>query len=191
MDRAWLRYAKSLTYRDPAPFLVRLRELEIQVAESGLSERVKQLRTNALKAMRELREAAIFCYGMGQRIGQTVYLAPGESQDYDFVASWVFGDEQHFAPVQLKEVVPVTTNANASLAAVVASLAKYVDSKHLIVAVHLNQQVHFDPSTLVVPPLSIAELWVFGAVAPDQSAWGLWGSFTATPSGTRFEYPAA
>jgi hypothetical protein len=191
MDRPWLRYAKTLTYRDPGPFLVRLRELEILVAESDLPERLKALRTNELKSMRELREAAIFCYGMGQRIGRTVYLAPGESQDYDFIASWVVGEEQHFAPVQLKEVVPVAINPNASLPSVVSGLVKYVDSKHLTVVVHLNRQAHFDPSQFVVPPLSIAALWIFGAVAPDQSAWGLWGNFTETAVGTRFEYPAA
>jgi hypothetical protein len=171
--------------------LARLRTLDVQVASSDLPEKVKQLRTNELKSMRELREAAIFCYGMGKRIGRTVYLAPGESQDYDCVASWVVGNEQHFAPVQLKEVVPTALNPSASLPAVVASLAKYVDSKHLTVAIHLNQQTHFDPATLVAPPLSIAALWVFAAVTPNQAAWGLWGNFLETPSGTRFEYPAA
>lgn len=191
MNRPWLRYARTLTYRDPGPFLVRLRELEAVVAESGLRERVKSLRTNELKCMRELREAAIFCYGMGKRIGRTVYLAPGESQDYDFIASWFVGDKQHFAPVQLKEVVPVAINPDASLPSVVAGLAKYVDSRHLTVAIHLNQQAHFDPSRLVVPPLNVAALWVLGAVASDQSAWGLWGSFTEIPAGTRFEYPVA
>src|SRR5687768_10028634 len=119
MDRAWLRWAQKLDYRDPAPYLVKLRELEPHVATSDLPDRVKQLRTNELKPWRELREAALFCYGMGKRIGQPVYLAKGESQDYDFVASWVVADEQHFAPVQLKEVVPVKLNAQASLQAVV------------------------------------------------------------------------
>lgn len=191
MDRAWLRYAQTLRYQDPAPFLVNLRRIERDVAACDLPEKIKQLRTNDLKPMRELREAAIFCYGMGQRLGQTVYLARGETQDYDFVASWVVGTQQHLAPVQLKEVVPAELNARSSLQATIASMSKYVDSEQLTVAVHLNRAVHFEPTEVVVPPLRIAALWVFAAITPDQNHWGLWGNFLETPLGTRFEYPAA
>ena len=189
MDRAWQRYAQKLLYQDPAPFLVKLRAIERKVAASDLPERVKQLRTNELKPMRELREAAIFCHGMGQRLGQTVYLARGESQDYDFVASWVVGGHQHLAPVQLKETVPPDLNIHASLQSTVDGLAKYVDSEQLTVAIHLNQQLHFDPADLVVPSLRIAALWVFAAVTPDQSSWGLWGNFMEKPEGFRYAYP--
>lgn len=189
MDRAWLRYAQTLTYCDPRSYLVRLRELEIEIAQSDLPERVKHLRTNELKTMRETREAAIFCHGMGQRIGQTVYFSSNESQDYDFIASWSFNGNRHFVPVQLKEVVPVNVNASATFSDVVASLGKYVDSKNLIVAVHLNQQIHFDPSSFVVPQLRIAALWVFASIAPDQSVWGLWGNLIEEQTGTSFDYP--
>ena len=172
------------------PFLMELRRLEPKVAASNLPQRVKELRTNPLKEWREAREAALFCYGMGQRIGQTVFLARGESQDYDFVASWVVDDTQHFAPVQLKEVVPTSVNPTASVEGTVNSLAKYVDSEDLTVAIHLNQHGHFDPKTVVIPPLHIAALWIFSAIAEDQSEWGLWGDFLEHPEGTRFAYPA-
>jgi hypothetical protein len=183
------RAFQQLEYRDPRPFLVGLRELEPRVATSTLPKKVKNLRTNSLKWSRELREGALFCYGMSQRIGQTVFLSPSEAQDHDFVASWVVSDTQHLAPVQLKEVVPHDLNPSTSVQRVVDALEKYTDSADLTVAIHLNQRAHFDPTTLIIPPLKIAALWVFGAISPDQAQWGLWGNFLETPSGTRFEYP--
>ncbi|MDP3421691.1 MAG: hypothetical protein Q8S10_12305 [Thiobacillus sp.] len=189
MDRIRLRTIQRSEFRDPRPFLVEIRELESRVAGSDLSSKAKQLRTKSLNGWRETREAALFCYGMGQRIGQPVFLSRGESQDYDFIATWVVGETQHFAPVQLKEVVPTDLNATASIESVIRSLTKYVDSTDLTVAIHLNQQVRFDPRMLVVPTLPIAALWVFGSISPDQSEWGLWGNFLEEPEGTRFAYP--
>ena len=186
-DRA--RAFQQLEYRDPKPFLVRLRELEPTVVTSNMAKKVKNLRTNPLKWSRELREGALFCYGMSQRIGQTVFLSPSEAQDHDFVASWVVGDTQHLAPVQLKEVVPHDLNPSASVQTIVDALTKYTDSADLTVAIHLNQRAHFDPSKLVIPSLKIAALWLYGAISADQTQWGLWGNFLETPVGTRFEYP--
>lgn len=176
-------------FRDPRQFLVEIRKLESWIVASELSHKAKSLRTNSLKEWREIREAAIFCYGMGQRIGQPVFLSRGESQDYDFIASWTLGEVQNFAPVQLKEVVPEDVNATASIEKVICSLTKYVDSKDLTVAIHLNQRVRFDARELVVPPLPIAALWVFGSISPDQSEWGLWGNFLEKSEGSRFIYP--
>lgn len=184
-----VRAFQHLEFRDPRPFLVQLREIEARVADSDLPERTKALRTNSLRWSKELREAALFCYGMAQRIGQTVYLAPSEAQDYDFVGSWVVEDTRHFAPVQLKEAVPHDLNVAASVQERVNALSKYVDSEDLTVAIYLNQRVHFDPAKLVIPPLKVAALWVFGAISPDKEQWGLWGNFLETPQGTRFEYP--
>lgn len=189
MSRDRARAFQHLEFRDPRPFLVQLREIEARVANSDLPPKTKALRTNSLKWSKELREAALFCYGMAQRIGQTVYLAPTEAQDYDFVASWVIDDTQHLAPVQLKEVVPPDLNSTASVQERVNALSKYVDSNDLTVAIYLNQRVHFDPAQLVIPQLKIAALWVFGAVSSDKEQWGLWGNFLETPEGTRFEYP--
>lgn len=168
---------------------MRLREIEPVIAKSDLPAKAKNLRTNTLKSSRELREAALFCYGMAQRIGQNVYLAPHEAQDYDFVASWVVDDMQHLATVQLKEVVPQKLNSSASIQETVNALSKYVDSEDLTVAIHLNQGAHFEPSKLIIPSLNIAALWVFGAISEDQTEWGLWGNFLEVPEGVRFAYP--
>ena len=189
MSRVRARGLQHLEFRDPRPFLVRLREIEPKLANSGLSPKAKALRTNELRWSKELREGALFCYGMAQRIGQTVFLAPSEAQDYDFVASWVVGETQHLAPVQLKEVVPEELNAKASVQERVNALSKYVDSEDLTVAIYLNQSVHFDPAKLVVPRLKIAALWVFGAISPDKEKWALWGNFLEEPQGTQFAYP--
>lgn len=189
MDRAWQRFARKLEYRDPVPLLRNLRKFELQIATSNTPERVKNLRTNGLKEFREIREAALFCHGMSQRLGQTVFVGRGESQDYDFVASWFVDGTRRLAPVQIKEVVPANLNPKASVQATIDALTKYVDSEDLIVAIHLNRQTSFDPVQLVVPDLNIAELWIFGALAPDQSIWGLWGNFMGTHTGTSYSYP--
>ncbi len=191
MNRSRLREFQQYNYQEPKQILLALREVKIEAAASNLDSKVKQLRTNKLKECREVREAAIFCYGMMQRINIPIYLSCGESQDYDFIGSWVADNEQNFAPVQLKEVVPATINASSSIENIINSLAaKYVDSEDLTVAIHLNRQIHFDPKTLIIPHLRIAGLWIFGSISPDQSEWGLWGNFLEQPEGSRFTYPA-
>ena len=190
MSRIRLREFQRFEFRDPAQFLAGLRAVEPEISASSLLPHVKHLRTNGLRQWREAREAALFCHGIAQRIGQPIYMSRGESQDYDFVASWTVDETQHFAPVQLKEVVPGYRNPNASVEQIVQSLTKYVDSEDLTVAIHLNRQVHFNPKTLSVPPLRIAALWVFCSISPDQSEWGLWGNFLEQPEGSRFAYPA-
>src|SRR5687767_14702903 len=129
MSKTWLRVAQALEYRDPGPFLIFLRKLELKVVASDLPGRVKQLRTNPLKEWKEAREAALFCHGMGQRISTTICFAKGEAQDYDFVATWDNAGSRHFARVQLKEVVPADINPSASLQRTLLSLSKYTDSE--------------------------------------------------------------
>ncbi len=150
------------------------------------------MRTNELKAHRELRSAARFCVGMSELRGTTVYVGRGESQDYDFVAAWVEGDTSNFARVQLKEVVPPDLNPESSLNALLESLVgKYTDSQQLVLAVHLNRPMHFDPSAVRVPALGLASIWVFGSISPDDSEWALWGNFVSPPViGVRFRLPS-
>lgn len=185
----WLRAVEKLEYKDPASFLVRLRDVERPVALSTTPKKIKNLRTNELKQWREARDAALFCYGMSQRLGYPIYFAKGESQDYDFVASWVIDDVRHYTPVQLKEVVPTDLNPTASLQAVIEDLLIYGDSKDLTVAVRHNQRTYFEPSALKIPQLKIASLWIFAATEANQSQWGLWGDFLEQPNGTCFAYP--
>ena len=191
MSSPWLRAAQKLQFYDPARFLADLRKLEIEVATSQTPDRIRNLRTNELKEARERRQAALFCHGMGKRIGQKVFFAASEDQDYDFIASWIVDDHQHIAPVQLKEVVPQSLNPFASIESVVAALEKYTDSPRLTIAVHLNQFGRFEPSSLQLQHLRVASFWVFTSASSDQSQWNLWGNFTENDAyGTRFNYPA-
>lgn len=185
MSKIRINQFAQLKYHDPRPILVRLREVEIEVSGSNLSPEVKHLRTNALKPDREKREAALFCHGIGQRIGETVYLAWSEAQDHDFITLRTGG----YAPVQLKEVVPTHLNPAASVQNVINGLVKYVDSEELVVAIHLNQRLRFDPSSVHIPELRIRQLWIFFAISEDQSEWGLCGNLLESAEVTIFSYP--
>lgn len=170
--------------------LVDLRRTELTIAASNASFAVKNLRTHDLRPLRELREACLFCHGMTECTGQKFFVAHEEAQDYDAVATWVVGDLQSFAPIQIKEVVPHEVNPTASVREVIAGLEKYVSSEDLTVAIHLNRVVKgFNPSEIIVPPLKIAALWMFGAIAPDQSRWAIWGNFLDELEAAEFAYP--
>lgn len=177
----------QLEYRDPADLLRRFRSIEIQFPRD-LPDPIRHLRTNELKHCREIREAALFCYGMSCRIGQSVYFSPDERADHDFVAMYVSAGVQHFLPVQLKELVPEQLNPAATIDDIVAGLGKY-RSDHLTVAVHLNRVGRFCPPAHRIPALQIAALWFYWATVPDQSEWCLFGDVLGVPQASCFAYP--
>jgi hypothetical protein len=190
------RQFATLKYGDPLGYLVELRNVELQVVASSTPERVRSLRTQGLKPEREMRDAAIFCVGMSERIGFDVLFAPFEDQDFDFVATWTDGQgTTKFCPVQLKEVVPPHLNSGATIQAVVDGLAHYSDSADVTFAIKFNQQGQFDPAALIIPGnLQIGGLWIFGALSPDQSELVLLGDFLGkegAPFGTKFSYPVS
>jgi hypothetical protein len=191
MNNVRLRKFAELKFGDPRGFLRSLREVELPIAVSSTPEKIKTLRTQKLKPEREMRDAAIFCVGMSERIGIEVLFAPVEDQDFDFVATWCDGEgTRAYCPVQLKEVAPQHLNAVATIQAVVDSLARYADSVDVSVAIKINRMGRFDPSELKVPAnLRIGGLWIFAGLSPQQSEFGLWGDFlnrTDAPRGTRF-----
>jgi hypothetical protein len=184
------RSFSRLQYRDPRAVLVDLRRADLTVAASEAPFAIKKLRTRDLRSLRELREACTFCYGMTECTGQRFLVAHAEAQDYDAVATWVVGDLQNFAPIQIKEVVPHEVNPAASVQQVVEALQKYASSEDLTVAIHLNRVVKgFNPADILVLPLKIAALWMFGAIAPDESRWAIWGNFLDELQAGEFSYP--
>ncbi len=194
MENVRLRQFAKLAYGDPRGFLAALRRLEWAVAASPTPERIKTLRTQGLKPEREMRDAAIFCVGMSERIGFDVRFAPVEDQDFDFIATWFDGEGmRNYCPVQLKEVAPPQLNAGATIQAVVDGLARYADSADVTVAIKFNRPSRFDPAELKLPAnLRIGGRWIFAGLSADQSEFGLWGDFlskTNAPLGTRFSYP--
>lgn len=184
-----LRTLSRLNFIDPKPLLVNLRKFEFELSVSDTDTRIRNLRTNKLKPERELREAAIFCYLASQRLGTDVRFAQGENQDYDFVAAWSSQHQKHFTPVQIKELPPETTAPNACLQKIIAGLDQYVCSSELVIAIHLNRAISFDPAALILPSLNVAEIWVFGAISPDQNKWMLCGDLLHSPTITYHDYP--
>lgn len=194
MEKVRLRQFAKLAYGDPRDFLATLRNLEWAVAASPTADPIRTLRTQGLKPEREMRDSAIFCVGISERIGFDVWFAPVEDQDFDFIATWFDGDAtRHYCPVQLKEVAPPHLNAGATIQEVVDSLTRYVDSADVTVAIKINRLGRFDPEELRLPAnLRIGGLWIFASLSADQSEFGLWGDFlgkTDAPQGTRFSYP--
>jgi hypothetical protein len=188
---ASLRGYSKLEYGDPRGFLEALAPFDAAVSASDLPSNLKHLRTNELKASRECRDAAIFCLGMSQVLNTDVRFSPSEAQDYDFVATWEVNEIRHFCPIQLKEFVSSELNSKATIQAVLSSLSKYADSSDITVAIKIGRNVHFEPSDLQVPSgLSIAAIWVYGAITPDQLEWALWGDFTqGSTEGIIFHIP--
>lgn len=195
MNNVRLREFAGLRFGDARDFLRSLREVELLVAASATPERIKTLRTQQLKPEREMRDAAIFCVGMSERIGVDVRFAPVEDQDFDFIATWLDCEGRRYCPVQLKEVVPANLNTSATIQAVVDKLVHYADSADVTVAIKFNRAGQFDPTELKIPAnLRIGGLWIFAGLSADQSEFGLWGDFLSTtdaPHGTRFSYPSA
>ncbi len=189
MDRALLNQLNRQSRIDPEQALIKLRVIQHVLALSDAEQKIKDLRTRGLKREREIRQACLFCYGMSCRIGQKVWVYPVEDSDYDCVASWEVDSTRHFAPIQLKEVVPAHLNHEADLQAIIDGLTKYPVSADLTVAIYVNQNGRFEPSSIKLPNLSIAALWVFGTLAPDQSEWFLCGNFLETPEMISFSYP--
>jgi hypothetical protein len=182
------RAFQHLHYMDPRSVLLGLRRIELSF-DANVPAAVRHLRTRDLKPLREFRAACLFCYGWEQIDGQKIYVAQAESQDYDAVAMYEVPPHRHFAPIQVKEVVPNEVNPAISIQDVVNGLQKYGDSRDLTVVVHLNRVTRFSLSQLVIPPLKIAALWIFGAIGPNQQRWVIWGSFLENVRWGEFEYP--
>ena len=181
---------ETLQYSDPEPELIRLREVEVTIAAHVPDPKVRSLRTHSLSYDRQRREAALFCYGLRSALGTKVYYSFVEKEDYDFVALWRRDDTRVFTPVQLKEFVPEEINPRDSLSRVLAGLAKYVNSKDLVVAIHINREMRLDFEDIVVPDLPVAQIWLFGALRPDQSMWMLFGNLLGQRSYHEFNYPS-
>ena len=171
VPRQWTKYK----YHDPNVVIPKLHELRKLVSESDLPENVKNLRTHSLQPEREAWDAAIFCYLLSCALNLDIRFSRVEESDFDSVFTWLDNGIQKFAPVQMKELVPEYTNANATLENIIDKLRKYVDSSELVVGIKLNRQTSIDFNAVDVSELPVAEVWMFGATAEDQSKWSLFG----------------
>lgn len=195
MDTIRARKFSQFSYGDPRSFLVGLRKVEAALTEYSMPEKVRRMRTNGLKPDREMRDAALFCVGISERFGLQIGMAPVEDEDFDFVATWVADETQHFCTVQLKEVAPEDLNPSSSIENVSQALNKYSNPNDLTVAIRPNRATRFDPSSIHIPKsLALGGLWVFGCISEDQSKWAVWGDFVVAGDGpvaaTIFDYPS-
>jgi hypothetical protein len=189
MNEINLREWEKLDYFNPEFILRELKKIEIKYADAPIGQKVRNLRTNNLKAIREGREAALFCIGISKYMGKKVNFSPTEQSDFDFVVRWLEGDTMNYTPVQLKELVPEHLNPVAELNHLLSKLIKYTDSSRLIVAIHINRTIHLDISALDVPKFKLAGLYTFASVSKDQKNWVLHGDLLGNIQETPFEYP--
>jgi hypothetical protein len=180
-----------MTWVDPKQVLINLRWLETNLSPD-LDERIRRLRTNNLKECREARTAALFAYGMGSTVLNTiVHVSKVEARDFDFVMRWIVEDKRYFYPVQLKEVPPADLSATVTLDDIHRKLEKYRGERDLSVVIHMNRQTRFDYQPWQpAERLHIRELWYLGCASKDQSEWFLYGSVLAQrPQRHDFFYP--
>ena len=95
----------------------------------------------------------------------------------------------HYAPVQLKEWVPDHLNPSIKLNSLISGLQMYKDSRDLIVGIYSSRTGTFRLSDIVCPALNLAELWIFGSIAPDKSKWFLYGDVLGDKQYHEFLYP--
>lgn len=188
MDRIQLKQIARQRRIDPDKALPQLHEIEVAISRSDVDPKIKTLRTTGLKRERELWNACLFCYGMSVRIGKKVWVCPHEDSDIDFVAYWK-DKQEHFAPIQLKEVVPHHLNAKTSLHSVIENNETKYNNPNLTLVIRLNQQGRLDPNEVALPRLNIAALWAFGAASDDGARWFVFGDMLEEPSFTFFDYP--
>lgn len=182
---------RELDFRDSERELIRLRRVEIYTASSLVSEKVRTLRTHDTKKLKESRQAALFCYGVKKAVREKVYYSMIEDEDYDFVAYWKKDETQHFAPTQIKEIVPAKLNPKQSIDEEIKKLKKYKGSDDLSVIILINREIKkLDLLKIDCSELSVKALWIYGCVSRDQSTWFLSGNFIeSNPYYFEYEYP--
>jgi hypothetical protein len=168
--------------------------LAASAARNGAANRppykVRSLRTHKLRKWNESRQAALFSYGIGQRLGHCkVDFALVERADYDAVVRCDWGDNVCFTPVQLKELPPEEIPGRpASLDQTFEKLSRYTDSADLVVAIFLNRR--FKGPIANLPSLPLGGLYLYGAADPQARSWQLTGDvLSASCSISTFNYP--
>jgi len=192
MSRVPKKWSEA-SYLDPEYVLIGMRRLELSLPLESLPYPVATLRTNLLKPEREMLQGALFCYGMGQRLGVKVMFSRIEDQDFDIVATYQLNGQQCFVPIQLKELVPDDMPVKykpCSLQEEIAKLDEYVDSKGLVIAFYVNRRMSLQLDQLSLSTGRFGQLWLFGAADIFTLQWFLIGDLLSPePIKTEFNYP--
>ena len=182
----------KISLHDPEKILANLRWIQENFPLAEFPENVRNLRTRALRQALEMRQAALFSYGMSTAIQKEVRFALKEEADFDAICSFEHEGKQISVPLQLKELVPEQLNPNSNLQNELDKLQKYRNSRDLVVAYHLNRSCDINIRTLNLPQDVVSEIWIYAANNPEQTEWSLTGNILSTDYRTYvFKHPAA
>ena len=186
-----VREFNQMEWVNPRQLLVNLRWLEFNLP-ADMEERIRHLRTNSLKEWQEARFAALFAYGISNAVLHLpTHLSKTEKVDFDAVMKWQENGEDHYSPLQIKELPPDNINPDVSLEDILDRLGKYSGEDNLTVVVCLNRRtrIRFQPWDRLSKP-RISELWYLGCTDEYQSKWFLYGSaLEKNPRRFDFDYP--
>lgn len=188
MDSITLNHLSKLKYKDPRQWLIKLSDIERNYSPLIPDPKLRALRTQKMKWVRESREAALFCYGMSKVIGHEISFALKEESDFDCVARWVEGEIENYTLIQLKELVPEKYNSEANINQLIKDTTiKYQSSKELHVAIFVNRNLRIEFEKLEIPPTTLGGIWLYGNVGNDE--WFVYGNLIVNPVLSKFEYP--
>jgi len=128
-------------------------------------------RKGQFKKYFEEYQSALFTYGLSQgAISYHWEYSYGESQNREFDCAIRCELPQEdggvvVKPVQLKELPPDVVNPQVSLQDLINSLVKYTaqaGEEMLAVAIFCNRGSSINFKKLTIPPLQIAQLWIYG-----------------------------
>ena len=178
----------------PRELLEPLRRHQLLAAASDLPLEVKNLRKRSQKKWREAWHSTLFSYAYSEALNldeMVFHPEEAEDRDYDATLQWNESGEPRAARLQLKEFVPKTLNSNPSftLESIFDGLGpkKYPRASDLIVAIYINRAGSL--GSIVVPPLQIKQLWLFGWSKPDQSELFLSGDLLGETNTWYIRYP--
>jgi hypothetical protein len=183
----------KLSYQDPKSTLRRMAVFRACSEASFARPKVQQWRVRGLQKYGQEFQAAFLCYGLSLAQPEASWrFAMTEDSDYDaaFKILTPGTTQPEYRTVQLKEVVPESTNEAAELGKVLLDLEKYSDSDDLTIGVFLNQTRPRLLKDIYVPPIRLAGLWIYGFDA--RRGCFLWGNLVDQPAFHRicgFDYP--
>ena len=177
-------------YKDPREWLVAMHEVESLVSESPVNYPVRSLRTNKLRQWRDRRIAALFAYGMSQRMpGYWFDFAGVERSDYDAIIRYYDAEECFYTPIQIKELVPEHVNEASTVEAILQCLTKYSNSPDLVIVVYLNRRMRIRLHPIRSKQINIGGVYFLGGASAGKRQWLLMGDLLHSTEISEFEYP--
>ena len=156
----------TLSYWNPAKVLKRLDGLFDSVGLRKYRHPGDLLLSRRVRPIAEDRRCALFLFGAGRVLRRRILISTFENRDYDYVGAYELNGTVRRFPIQLKQLVPNRLNAATNLQREVEKLKKYGTSPDLIVAMHINRQMHLQPQYLDLSGVKVKELWLFGQCGP-------------------------